>query len=244
MGRPVLVEFAIRSLSAYGRLVAFLIGFGVLFLVFSDCVKRQWDFPVYYLAARALWNGENPYDPARLSALAQTVEGAGYGGLPYLYPPYLARILTPLAWLPYFPAAFTWLAIKCAALEATLFLALFLARIRIHPVSLAVGHIGVFFYRPIALDLNAGNIAILEAALVLGALAAWGRARTGSASALFAFMLSYPPTDYVIHGVQGPIAFSTSMGLAPFVVILLLLGFFMSLGMAAVFKHIPVYYPD
>lgn len=186
MGRPVLVEFAIRSLSAYGRLVAFLIGFGVLFLVFSDCVKRQWDFPVYYLAARALWNGENPYDPARLSALAQTVEGAGYGGLPYLYPPYLARILTPLAWLPYFPAAFTWLAIKCAALEATLFLALFLARIRIHPVSLAVGHIGVFFYRPIALDFNAGNIAILEAALVLGALAAWSRARTGSASALFA----------------------------------------------------------
>ncbi|HEX5379075.1 MAG TPA: MFS transporter [Phenylobacterium sp.] len=67
---------------------------------------------------------------------------------------------------------------------------------------------------------------------------------TFGASALFAFMLSYPPTDYVIHGVQGPIAFSTSMGLAPFVVTLLLLGFFMSLGMAAVFKHIPVYYPD
>jgi NNP family nitrate/nitrite transporter-like MFS transporter len=34
------------------------------------------------------------------------------------------------------------------------------------------------------------------------------------------------------------------MGLAPFVVALFVLGLFMALGMAAVFKHIPVYYPD
>jgi NNP family nitrate/nitrite transporter-like MFS transporter len=62
--------------------------------------------------------------------------------------------------------------------------------------------------------------------------------------ALCTFMLSYPPTDYVIHGIEGPIAFSTSMGLVPFVVTVFVLGFFMSLGKAAVFRHIPVYYPD
>lgn len=62
-------------------------------------------------------------------------------------------------------------------------------------------------------------------------------------SMLFLFMLSYPPTDYVISGKDGPIAFSTSMGLWPFIVTLFALGFFMSLGKAAVFKHIPVYYP-
>jgi len=62
-------------------------------------------------------------------------------------------------------------------------------------------------------------------------------------SALFLFMLSYPPTDYVIRGKDGPIAFSTEMGLWPFVAVLFALGFFMSLGKAAVFKHIPVYYP-
>ncbi|MFB3787286.1 MAG: glycosyltransferase family 87 protein [bacterium] len=186
MVRPAFAAFALKPLDAYGRLLAFGIGFGVLFLAFGDCIKRQWDFPVYYLATRALWNGDNPYEPARLSALAQTVEGAGYGGLPYLYPPYLARILTPLALLPFFPAAFAWLAIKCAALEATIFLALFLARIRIHPVSLAVCHFAAIYYRPIALDFNAGNIAILESALILGALAAWRRARTGTASLLFA----------------------------------------------------------
>ena len=58
------------------------------------------------------------------------------------------------------------------------------------------------------------------------------------------FMLSYPETDYIIHGIKGPIAFSTSMGLVPFVITIFILGFFMSLGKAAVFKHIPVYYPD
>lgn len=58
------------------------------------------------------------------------------------------------------------------------------------------------------------------------------------------FMLSYPNTDYVIHGIAGPIAFSTRMGLVPFVVTVFVLGFFMSLGKAAVYKHIPVYYPN
>lgn len=67
---------------------------------------------------------------------------------------------------------------------------------------------------------------------------------TFGVSALCTFMLSYPDTDYTIHGIEGPIAFSTSMGLAPFVVTIFVLGFFMSLGKAAVFKHIPVYYPE
>jgi NNP family nitrate/nitrite transporter-like MFS transporter len=57
-------------------------------------------------------------------------------------------------------------------------------------------------------------------------------------------MLSYPDTDYVIHGIQGPIAFSTRMALIPFVITIFILGFFMSLGKAAVYKFIPIYYPE
>jgi len=60
---------------------------------------------------------------------------------------------------------------------------------------------------------------------------------------VFLIMLSYPPTDYVVQGKNGPIAFSTQLDFWPFVIILFGLGFFMSLGKAAVFKHIPVYYP-
>ena len=63
-------------------------------------------------------------------------------------------------------------------------------------------------------------------------------------SLVFLFMLSYPPTDYVIQGKNGPIAFSTQIDFWPFIIILFALGFFMSLGKAAVYKHIPVYYPQ
>jgi len=67
---------------------------------------------------------------------------------------------------------------------------------------------------------------------------------TFGVSVVLTFMLSYPNTDYVIHGIRGPISFSTSMGLVPFIVVIFILGFFMSLGKAAVYKHIPVYYPE
>ena len=58
------------------------------------------------------------------------------------------------------------------------------------------------------------------------------------------FILSYPPTQYVMQGIRGPITFSTQTGLIGFIVVAFVLGFFMSLGKAAVYKHIPVYYPD
>nr|WP_309501994.1 MFS transporter [uncultured Roseovarius sp.] len=63
-------------------------------------------------------------------------------------------------------------------------------------------------------------------------------------SLIMLFMLSYPPTTYTIHAVHGDITFSTSMSFGAFVLAIFALGFFMSLGKAAVFKHIPVYYPD
>ena len=67
---------------------------------------------------------------------------------------------------------------------------------------------------------------------------------TLSVSVICTFILSYPKTDYIIHGIEGPIAFSTGIGLVPFVIVIFVLGFFMSLGKAAVYKHIPVYYPQ
>ena len=63
-------------------------------------------------------------------------------------------------------------------------------------------------------------------------------------SAVCTFVLSYPPTQYVMQGSHGPIAFSTHLGVIGFMAVASVLGFFMSLGKAAVFKHIPVYYPE
>lgn len=67
---------------------------------------------------------------------------------------------------------------------------------------------------------------------------------TFSACVVITFFLSYPPTDYIVHGIEGDIRFGLAMGLVPFVLLTMLLGFFMSLGNAAVYKHIPAYYPD
>jgi NNP family nitrate/nitrite transporter-like MFS transporter len=63
-------------------------------------------------------------------------------------------------------------------------------------------------------------------------------------SSIICFVLSYPATDYVVHGIRGPIAFSFAISLPAFVALTVVLGFFMAIGMAAVYKHIPVYYPE
>ena len=57
------------------------------------------------------------------------------------------------------------------------------------------------------------------------------------------FFMSYPPTHYIVEGIEGPINFSIRVSLPVFVFLSIVLGFFMSLGKAAVYKHIPVYYP-
>lgn len=63
-------------------------------------------------------------------------------------------------------------------------------------------------------------------------------------SGLCLFILSYPETSYIIQGVSSDINFSLSITLIPFVFLTIILGLFMSLGMAAVYKHIPIYYSN
>jgi MFS transporter, NNP family, nitrate/nitrite transporter len=58
------------------------------------------------------------------------------------------------------------------------------------------------------------------------------------------FIMSYPATDYIVAGIEGAIIFNITIPLWLFVTLTVILGFFMSLGKAAVYKHIPVYYPD
>src|SRR3546814_15421683 len=41
------------------------------------------------------------------------------------------------------------------------------------------------------------------------------------------FFLSYPPTDYIVHGIRGDIRFGLPMGLRPFALSPVLPGFFL-----------------
>jgi NNP family nitrate/nitrite transporter-like MFS transporter len=67
---------------------------------------------------------------------------------------------------------------------------------------------------------------------------------TFGVSAVCAFFLALPASDAIVDGINGPVAFHFEIGPWAFIVLVFVLGFFMSLGKAAVFKHIPVYYPD
>jgi len=169
--------FFLCPFSPYYRSVSFLLGFGVLFWAYSDSVRRQWDFPVYYLASRSLWHSVDPYDVAAFQSFAKTQTEVPYGGLAYLYPPLPARLLYPLAVLPYFPAAFIWMSLKCAALEAAIVAILSLMRQPPTLLSLGLLHGVAVWFRPLAMDFDAGNVAVFEFALAAGAMTAWSKGK-------------------------------------------------------------------
>ena len=63
-------------------------------------------------------------------------------------------------------------------------------------------------------------------------------------SLLVLFVMSYPGSHIVFHGMNGPVELDISVSLSLFVAFSIILGFVMSLGKAAVYKYIPQYYPD
>lgn len=102
---------------------------------------------------------------------------------------------------------------------------------------------------------TAGMLAALYTlpASIFRALGGWMSDKWGARTVMYwtflvslgcLFLLSYPETSYVVSGIEGPIEFSFGIGVVLFTTLTVLLGFFMSLGKAAVYKHIPVYYPD
>ncbi|UXM93920.1 NarK/NasA family nitrate transporter [Bartonella sp. HY329] len=67
---------------------------------------------------------------------------------------------------------------------------------------------------------------------------------TLTVSVITSFFLCYPPTQYTIESINGPISFHMATGYITFTIIVFILGFAMALGKAAVYKHIPVYFPE
>jgi len=63
-------------------------------------------------------------------------------------------------------------------------------------------------------------------------------------SAIATLILSLPTTDYVMHGTNGPISAHFKISPIVFIGIMFVLGFFMSIGKAAVYKHVATYYSD
>ncbi len=102
---------------------------------------------------------------------------------------------------------------------------------------------------------TAGGLAGLYAlpGSIFRALGGWISDKWGARIVIYAtfyaslcvfFVMSYPSSHYTIYGINGTIEFEISISLSVFVALSVILGFVMSLGMAAVYKHIPNYYPD
>ena len=68
--------------------------------------------------------------------------------------------------------------------------------------------------------------------------------RVFAASALLLALMSFPGGSFQIAGISGPVRLDLTLPLWGFAALSMLLGLAMSLGSAAVFKHIPAYYPD
>ena len=108
-----------------------------------------------------------------------------------------------------------------------------------------------------AYDLSLATAGMLAAAYsmpgsVFRALGGWMSDKWGARFVMYLtfivslvclFIMSYPRTQYTVQGIEGPIEFTFGVSLTVFVILSVLLGFVMSLGKAAVYKHIPVYYP-
>lgn len=109
-----------------------------------------------------------------------------------------------------------------------------------------------------AYDLPLATAGMLAAAYsmpgsVFRALGGWMSDKWGARAVMYLtfivslaclFVMSYPQTRYIVQGIEGPIEFTFGVSLTVFVILTIVLGFVMSLGKAAVYKHIPVYYPN
>jgi alpha-1,2-mannosyltransferase len=157
--------------------VVFCVGQVVVFARASvpPSVKRGVDFSAYYLAGKVLDEapGESIYDlplfaDGRLNLNVEDPPGtqwyadAARSGVPfaapYIYPPYFAVMMKPLARLPFASAYLVWTVMSVIAVIGAVLLSLSVAGVRIGGTILLMLGVGVFSYYPLWDNLFFGQI--------------------------------------------------------------------------------------
>jgi hypothetical protein len=133
--------------------------------------KYQWDFATYYYSALAYSRGQSPYD-------AEVATGAPGGPvhIKFVYPPHVLPVFAWTAGVPYDQASLAWLIAKGIFLLALLLLWRKML-IREEPGVEFFAFAAVAFNAAILIDLTAGNVAIIEQALLWGGFLAFTRKR-------------------------------------------------------------------
>ena len=138
----------------------------------------NWDFRVYYWAAKAQRVGLDPYNLQDLSRVAEQRVV-----LPYLYPPTLLYLLRPLTWFPLGIAIAVYVVLKVACVAGLILIWKACLDLR---DSLALFLLVIFgFSDAVFNDLFSGNVATFEALVLWLAILCFLR----GASVLFAFLV-------------------------------------------------------
>ncbi|MBI5369189.1 MAG: DUF2029 domain-containing protein [Planctomycetes bacterium] len=167
---------------------------GIVVLPEALAPGAGWDFRQFYIIARTLLAGKNPYVGAEADAvwarsgipLARLVVPglpAAYGTV---YPPIKAAVFAPLALLPYEPARLLWLALSYALLVALLLAALHRFAADLSPPRRACVAALVLLLDPVAACLISGQDALLACAAAWAAAVALEHGRPRRAGLLFA----------------------------------------------------------
>lgn len=146
-------------------------------------VPDHYDFAAYYVAARALNQHETLYDGAAMQRAA-TIDGQHMAHPLYIYPPFFAAVLRPLASLPFAQAKTLWFVANIGLFVAMWWLLGRLAQLSWQQRLLGLGLLILAppFYDTILL----GQVNILLLALLTCALALLLRAKPSNRSDLLA----------------------------------------------------------
>jgi hypothetical protein len=172
-----------------GLLVAYLM------LLHSGLSLKQFDFLYYYSGSRMVLEGlgSHIYDLPIISRLEASLAFpllVRDGGLPYIYPPYLAVALAPVAALPYDIAYLAWLAVNSLLLALTMSTLERYALLTGRP-ALAV-RLAAFASLPVLVALFHGQTSILLAALLTASFFAARAGREMLAGSALAFTMVKP----------------------------------------------------
>ena len=176
---------------AWGALAAVLAGYGALLFTSDAGPVRDFahlDFYDYYLGAAAVAEGRSPYDGEWADAVARR-EGLPFvQGSHYIYPPWFAVVLRPVAELAPRSAAGLWFFLSVVAL---------LAIARGDPR----GAWPLVFFPPVLFSLFVGQINLLLLGAILGGFALRDR-RPGWAGILLALAAATKVTPILLIAVM------------------------------------------
>jgi hypothetical protein len=159
----------------------------------------QMDLAAFYTAGEALNHGLSPYrnHAARDPAIWDGVDLFEHSR--FLYPPQVAVLFRPLAWLPYAGAKRLWLALSLGCVAASLFLAGRVYGLGRRWALILTSAIGAALFYPLLTHLERGQIDALT--LLLITLASVGMGRRTSRAELVAGVLLCAATLLKLHCV-------------------------------------------